>query len=493
MLLQPGQHLGQYEIKRFLANGGMAEVYLATMPVLNRDVAIKVLYPHLAADEVFVTRFRREGQALAALEHRHIAGVLDTDTANGMHYLVMTYLPGGTLGALLKRTQDAGEILPVDKALEIIRQIASALEYAHSKGIVHRDLKPGNVLIAEDGRFVLSDFGLAQAQTSTRLTRTSTIMGTAEYMSPEQALGKELDLRSDIYSLGVILYELLAGKPPYTSSDPMSLMYKHVHEAPPPLTQHRANLPANLMTVVEKAMAKLPQNRYQTVGEFVAALNNQRAAAPSPKRAVPTTLLAIGGAAVALILGGGILLFANINRNSNGIDNGAGRGNLTQSPIIITTLPTATLAPIATTVQPSIAPGGVASPAPSVTPLPNNIAVPTLNAPTLAPSAPTATTTPSLATPLPAPATAAAPAQTATRLPPTATRVPPTPLPTATRVPPTAAPPPTATPLPPPTSPPPTSPPAPQPTSPPAQQPTSPPAEPTKPRATRAFQEVIHE
>ena len=165
---------------------------------------------HARRPSGLVTRFRREGQALAALEHRHIAGVLDTDTANGMHYLVMTYLPGGTLGALLKRTQDAGEVLPIDKALDIIRQIASALEYAHSKGIIHRDLKPGNVLIAEDGRFVLSDFGLAQAQASTRLTRTSTIMGTAEYMSPEQALGKELDHRSDIYSLGVILYELLA-------------------------------------------------------------------------------------------------------------------------------------------------------------------------------------------------------------------------------------------------------------------------------------------
>ena len=488
MLLQPGQHLGQYEIKRFLANGGMAEVYLATMPVLNRDVAIKVLYPHLAADEVFVTRFRREGQALAALEHRHIAGVLDTDTANGMHYLVMTYLPGGTLGALLKRTQDAGEILPVDKALEIIRQIASALEYAHSKGIVHRDLKPGNVLIAEDGRFVLSDFGLAQAQASTRLTRTSTIMGTAEYMSPEQALGKELDLRSDIYSLGVILYELLAGKPPYTSSDPISLMYKHVHEAPPPLTQHRANLPTNLMAVVEKAMAKLPQNRYQTVGEFVSALNNQRVTAPSPKRAVPTTLLAIGGAAVAMLMGGGILLFANINQNNNGVGDGANRA--TAAPI--TFAPSATTAPLPNTAPPATANIIVASPAPSATPLPISTLVPTLNAPTLAPIAPTSTATPSLATVPPAP-----PPPTATRVPPTATRVPPT----ATRVPPTAAPQPTATPLPPPTSPPPTSPPAQQPTSPPAQQPTappaqqptSPPAEPTKPRATRAFQEVIHE
>ncbi len=491
MLLQPGQHLGQYEIKRFLANGGMAEVYLATMPVLNRDVAIKVLYPHLAADEVFVTRFRREGQALAALEHRHIAGVLDTDTANGMHYLVMTYLPGGTLGALLKRTQDAGEVLPIDKALDIIRQIASALEYAHSKGIIHRDLKPGNVLIAEDGRFVLSDFGLAQAQASTRLTRTSTIMGTAEYMSPEQALGKELDHRSDIYSLGVILYELLAGKPPYTSSDPMSLMYKHVHEAPPPLTQHRANLPANLMAVVEKAMAKQPQNRYQNVSEFVAALNNQRAITPSPKRAVPTTLLAIGGAAVAMLMGGGILLFANINRNNNSGSNGTGLATTAPSTASIITVPSATTAPLPAT--PATVNITVASPVPSAaTPLPNNTALPTLNVPTLAPSLPTATVAPSLATVPPAPATTA-PLPTATRVPPTVTRVPPTPLPTATRVPPTAAPQPTATPLPPPTAPPPTSPPAQQPTSPPAPQPTSPPAEPTKPRATRAFQEVIHE
>lgn len=299
--LPPGTKVGPYVIQEFRAKGGMGMVYRASHAGLKRDVALKILYPHLIGDGDFAQRFQREGQMMASLRHENIVEVYDAGEADGMLYIAMEWVPGGNAQQLLKSLHDAGKRMPVAQALQIARQIASALDYAHSKGIVHRDLKPSNIMIGGTDRYVLGDFGIALDSTATKLTSGMTSMGTVEYMSPEQGQGLPVDGRSDIYSLGCVLYELLTGRVPFGATNPLALLNKHIKEPLPPLRRARPDAPQVAQDMVEKATAKKPSDRYPSASAFVAALDD--ALAGRAKRAVNVgALLPLGLG--ALVLGG---------------------------------------------------------------------------------------------------------------------------------------------------------------------------------------------
>ena len=267
-----GQTIGPYKITERVGEGGMAVVYKGYQQSLNRYVAIKILRVELAQDEQFVARFRQEALAVAGLSHPNILHVYDAGMAFGMYYIVMAYVEGGSLRDLI--TQGA---LETDYAVSIAMQLADALDHAHRQGLVHRDVKPNNVLINRDGRPLLTDFGIAKALGESKgLTRTGTAIGTPEYMAPEQIQGQQVDGRTDIYALGIVLYEMLVGWAPFSSTTPVAALYKQVNEPPPPLRQANINVPAWLDAVVNKALAKRPQDRYQHAGEFADALREHR-------------------------------------------------------------------------------------------------------------------------------------------------------------------------------------------------------------------------
>jgi beta-lactam-binding protein with PASTA domain/predicted Ser/Thr protein kinase len=252
---------GRYELHRRLGRGGMAEVYLARDQLLDRPVAVKVLFPALATDQGFVERFRREAQAAANLQHPNIVSVFDWGEANGTYFIVMEYVEGMTLAELLR---DEGRLHP-DRAAEITADIAAALGFAHRNRVVHRDVKPGNVLITRDGGVKVADFGIARALTDSsdqNLTKTGSVMGTATYFSPEQARGAAVDPRSDIYSLGCVLYEMTTGHPPFTGENAVAIAYKHVQENPMPPRRFDPSLPETLEAITLKCLAKNPANRY---------------------------------------------------------------------------------------------------------------------------------------------------------------------------------------------------------------------------------------
>jgi eukaryotic-like serine/threonine-protein kinase len=252
---------GRYELHRRLGRGGMAEVYLARDQLLDRPVAVKVLFPALATDEGFVERFRREAQAAANLQHPNIVSVFDWGEANGTYFIVMEYVEGHTLAEMLR---DEGRLHP-DRAAEITADIAAALGFAHRNRVVHRDVKPGNVLITRDGGVKVADFGIARAlsdSTDQNLTKTGSVMGTATYFSPEQARGAPVDPRSDIYSLGCVLYEMTTGHPPFAGDSAVAIAYKHVQENPMPPRRYDPALPETLEAITLKCLAKNPANRY---------------------------------------------------------------------------------------------------------------------------------------------------------------------------------------------------------------------------------------
>src|SRR5271167_3131264 len=229
MTTAPPVYNGRYELRNQIARGGTAQVYLARDLILGRAVALKVLFPELSTDHTFVERFRREAQAAANLSHPNIVPVFDWGQSDSTYFIVMEYVDGEALSAII-RTQ-----APLDQtqAASISSDIAKALSYAHRHGVVHRDVKPGNVLITSDGQVKVTDFGIARAMGSDeQVTQTGLVMGTATYFSPEQAQGLEVDQRSDIYSLGVVLYEMLTGKPPFSGDNPVSIAYQHVRETP---------------------------------------------------------------------------------------------------------------------------------------------------------------------------------------------------------------------------------------------------------------------
>jgi serine/threonine protein kinase len=268
-----GKTVGKYTLLELLGRGGMAEVYKARHPTLDRDVTVKVLHRHLADGEGFLARFEREAKAVAAMRHPHIVQIFDYEATDDANYMVMEFIDGGTLQDRAAALAEEGKYLPVREALAILGQVAEALDYAHGRGILHRDVKPSNILLDSSGNAYLTDFGIARILSSTQFTVTGVMVGTPAYMSPEQGSGEELTASSDIYSLGIIAYELLAGRVPFSSeTTPLAIIHKHIHEQPPNLRALRPDLPAAAEAAVMKALAKKPQDRFQTAGEFIRAL-----------------------------------------------------------------------------------------------------------------------------------------------------------------------------------------------------------------------------
>jgi serine/threonine-protein kinase len=338
---------GRYRLEAPIGAGGMAEVFRALDTTLDRPVAVKILAPQYAKDPSFVDRFRREAQAAARLNHPNVVSVYDSGSDDGTHYIVMEFIEGRTLADFLSK---GGRLAPT-KAVEIAERVADALEAAHSQGVVHRDIKSANVMVTRSGVVKVMDFGIARiAEGAENVTQTAAVLGTASYLSPEQAQGRPVDARSDIYSLGVVLYEMLVGAPPFTGDTAMAVAYRHVHETPPPPSSKNKDVPSALDAVVMRALAKNPANRYAAAGEFredlerVARGESVSATPLMPAggdatqviRREPTSMMAplppdegkrnvwVGiliGLGIVAVLGGGLFLLASALLNDNGNPN----------------------------------------------------------------------------------------------------------------------------------------------------------------------------
>jgi tetratricopeptide (TPR) repeat protein len=328
-----GRQLGSYQIIGPLGEGGMAAVYKAFQPSMDRVIALKVLPRHYASDPEFTGRFHREARVIANLQHPHILPVFDFGQSDGYTYLAMPFIEGGTLTDLLRQRR-----LSLAEIQRIVNQVGDALDYAHAQGLVHRDIKPSNILLDRRNNCLLADFGLARlVEGAGTLTQSGAMVGTPAYMSPEQGLGEKVDSRSDIYALGVILYQMVAGRPPFQAETPMAVMIKHIHDPLLPPRHYNPAVPEAVERVILKALSKSPADRYATAGDLVRAFNqaidasaanpqlDQTAVAPRleptlvappPRKIITGGLLLLGGlgalAGLALVL----LLIALVIRSS---------------------------------------------------------------------------------------------------------------------------------------------------------------------------------
>ena len=283
-----GSRVGTYLISKRLGEGGVGEVFKGVDELLKREVAIKVLHPEFASDALFVKRFSREAQLHAQLSHPNVATVHALLHEEGKQFMVMEYVAGISLEEFVR----TGGPVPVGRALSIFRRALDGIEHAHRNGIVHRDIKPANIMVADSGAVKVMDFGIARAlETQVPLTRVGQVAGTAKAMSPEQIRGAEADVRSDIYSLGIVLYTLLAGRAPFDADSDIALMKAQLEQAPPPLRAHAADVPPEVEAAVMRALQKDPSARFQTVAEFSHALDASAdadattVAMPRPSRA----------------------------------------------------------------------------------------------------------------------------------------------------------------------------------------------------------------
>ena len=392
-----GQQIDQYLIERHLAKGGMADVYLARDVLLQRPVALKVMLSDLVHDKELIARFQREAQAIAQLNHPHVIQIYTTGIApSGEPYLVMQYIAGGSLQEEMTRLAESNQQFSPQRGLQLAAQVASALRVAHAAGIVHRDLKPSNILLRGDGTAVVTDFGIAAVQeASARLTRTGHVMGTPYYMSPEQASGKAVDGRADIYALGVILYEMFSGSVPFKADSPLAVLSQHLYEPPPPLIQRRRNLQPITYQTIDKCLAKEPENRFRTAEELFRALEQalqaesglppteilltptrQTAVPEPPVRTRPAWLPYAVGSALAVIAILALVILWPRDRNEAGSTPTAVSQSLPPGPEpAITVFPTATVESAATEAS---LPEATTAPAATDTPPP---------APTLPPTA----------------------------------------------------------------------------------------------------------
>ena len=271
-----GQTLGKYRVLESLGRGGMAQVYRGYHPQLDRQVAIKVLRADLIEQDEFLERFRREAHAVSGLRHTNIVQVFDFDIQDDLYFMVMELLEGDTLRSRMNEYRLKKERMPLDEIAHILVDTLNGLEYAHSEGIIHRDIKPPNIMLTKKGQAVLTDFGIAQILGSTRVTVSGAMMGTLNYMAPEQGLENRCDARSDIYSLGIVLYEMLTGYPPFDADTPLAILMKHLNDPLPLPSKLDPSLPPDFEQIVLKALAKDPADRYQSATEMLSAIQNMR-------------------------------------------------------------------------------------------------------------------------------------------------------------------------------------------------------------------------
>lgn len=396
-----GQEFDNYRIEKLIDQGGMADVYLALDLNLERRVILKVLKPDLARDREFVARFHREVQITARINHPHVVHVYGTgSTPEARPYLAMQHIKGGSLHDKLMQMKESGQGMLTPAALRLVRQIAEALVATHQAGIIHRDIKPTNILLHENGVPVLSDLGIASVQNATtKLTQTGTVLGTPHYMSPEQSQNRKIDGRSDLYSLGIILYELLAQKRPFEADSPLVILHQHIYEQPEPLENVRPDLATRTFAVVETCLQKEPDHRFQTAADLVQALNAAIAVEsgvapedsqlpattqtePYPSALTPTRralrripLWAYGLAVFIILLAAGGALWLR---------------SQPEEPAVVELLPTSTAVPTKTIVAANVDPTDTLAPTPTGEPSPTAEAAPTeeptADAPTAVPS-----------------------------------------------------------------------------------------------------------
>ncbi|CAG0932730.1 eukaryotic-like serine/threonine-protein kinase [Thermoflexales bacterium] len=294
-----GLNLGKYQLREQLGHGGMASVYRAYHPQLDRFVAVKVLRGELVEDSEFLARFQREAKIVASLRHANVVQVYDADRQDDIYYMVMELLEGDTLKARLTDYRAREEQMPLGEVVRVMLDVLDGLAYAHSEGMVHRDLKPANIMLTRRGQAVITDFGIAQMVGATRYTMSGALMGTLNYMAPEQGMQNQSDVRSDLYSLGIVLYEMLTGKPPFDADTPLAILMKHVNEPLPMPPTTGVIIAAAFERVLLKVLSKDSDDRYQTAEEMAQAI---RAAAEEANVKLPDRIslpLSVGVPAAA--------------------------------------------------------------------------------------------------------------------------------------------------------------------------------------------------